>query len=161
MKGSQKPYIWTSDNDDLNDYESIEKKIESSRHYSRDMGQSPYEQDKNVSYELDLSDKLKIDDILIKRDRLFSDPVDSPQKPKRSFHLSKLKTVESRHEENLNLSLNAQLGEANDNYEKKNPVIIEEDENVPDDSFFYPKETTSRYKATFGNISKKKENYVI
>jgi hypothetical protein len=155
VKGSSKPYIWTSENEDLHDYDSIEKKIESSRHYSRDICQSPFEQDKNVSYELDLSDMLKIDDRLTKRDVMFSDSIDSPDILKKSFHLSKLKTVESRHEEHLNLSLNAQLGEAEVNYDKRNPVIIEEDENANDDSFFYPKDTTFDHKAMLINISKK------
>jgi hypothetical protein len=119
------------------------------------MCQPPFEQDKNVSYELDLSDMLKIDDRLTIKDLIFSDPIDSPDALKKSFHLSKLKTVESHHEENLNLSLNAQLGEAEVNYNKRNPVIIEEDENANDDSFFYPKETTSDHKAMLINISKK------
>ena len=72
------------------------------------------------------------------------------------FGLSDLKTVDSKHE--LNHSLNAQLGEAHDNFEKYNEPILEENESIQDDpDYFYASINENiKPKETFQMISKSK-----
>lgn len=69
------------------------------------------------------------------RERVNSDPVEVPSKPKKSFHISQIMNTKSNWEQDLNLSLNAELGEAN---EPSKQDINEEEKNIQDDpEFFY------------------------
>ena len=130
--------------------DSIDAKFESSRISGiHNAQQSNQEDNKNVSYELDFKDKLNLDGILNQRDRLNTEPIDTPVK-KKSFHNSDLKTNDTKLE--LNLSVNAQLGEAYDFADKHNEPILEEAESdLEDRGYFFPDEDQ---KATLQMIRK-------
>lgn len=137
-------FIWTSENDNPNQYDSIDEKFENSRISTKGITKySSNEEAKNVSYELDLGNRLKIDDIVPARDRLNSEP-------DRSLHfLSNKKnthrrTLETRYD--LNSSLNAQLGEANSNNQEVNEPIVEEEEGINDDPEYFYMSTSEEFK---------------
>lgn len=125
---SHNRFIWTSDNDDKVDQESAEHRKDNSK-VIRNSKLLP-------NFEFDLKKATDGSKQKFGRARVNSEPFESPQKPKKSFHLSHIKAATSKWEENLNLSLNAQLGEAQ---EHSNHRGENNEENViqDDPDFFY------------------------
>ena len=133
---SQQFYIWTSDQEENIQQDSVEKKVDTSRTGAKpkkSRAEEIKEEAKEEGYAFDITKQLKLGKKEFKRDRVNSQPVVSPKKPKKSFHLSQLMTINSKWEDDINLSLNAQLGEANDTNKQE-----DEENKVKDDpDFFY------------------------
>lgn len=148
-------FIWTSENDNPHQYDSIEEKFETSRISTKGITKySSNEEAKNVSYELDIGSKLRIEDLKCQRERVNSDSDNSMSFQKKSNQKPERKTFESRYD--LNLSLNAQLGEATGENQGANEPISEEEEGMNDDPDYFYMSTSEEFKPkeTFAFISK-------
>lgn len=114
-------YIWTSDNEDKVDQNSIEKKVNTSKVLSTSRTKNSSEFDFLKQKSQNKNNQM--------RQRVNSETIVSPKKNKRGFDLSQIKAAVPNWEEGLNLSVNAQLGEAN---ESSNPSAYphEEEKNI-------------------------------
>lgn len=104
-------YIWVSDKESETPQDSVERNVDTSRTNNLECEEVltyDIDDEQNQQFNLTLENLKKLGKKPSNRDRLMSDPVESPTKPKKSFHLSDLKMAKSSWEPNLNLSTNAQ-----------------------------------------------------